>query len=253
MKRVLISFLFVLIILSAVAPLVSAQYIGIREASEQAIELVIETTEPFLQVLLGGQDYTGWLLFERFLIFILLLSVTYIAVGNIPAFSDNKGIIWIIAIIVPLIAVRNINYAWLNTILLQYQVLGIALTAILPFIIFLYFLHSISENPTIRKIGWIFFIVVYYGLWTTTASITYGQVYLWTMIIALIFLFFDGTIHRTMLKQRLKDSEKGPIYQRIADIDSNIAKIEKSGIPEKTKQKQIRRLEKERERLYKSI
>ena len=168
-------------------------------------------------------------------------------------FEDNKGVVWIISVIIPLLSVRFIDFAWLNTILMQYQILGIALTGILPFIIYLFFLHNVSESTVVRKIGWIFFIVIYFGLWSTTEAETYGQIYFWTMFVALIFLLLDGTIHRAIERQRWKEAGKEPIYKRIADIDSQIGGLRGSALPERTKRKRIEELEKERKRLYQKL
>ena len=65
--------------------LVSAQYYGLdlRQGSEQIIEWAVDLFEPFLQVILGGQDYSGLLLFERLLLFIIIMSVVYVALKNI--------------------------------------------------------------------------------------------------------------------------------------------------------------------------
>lgn len=252
-KRLVLSFVALMFILSI--NLVSAYSYGygfdIRRGAEQFIDFVVDFAEPGLQVLLGGQDYTGLLLFERFLIFIMLLSVVYIALSNVPIFESNKGAIWTVAIIIPLLAVRFIDFAWLNTILMQYQVLGIAIAGILPFIIYTYFLHSVSQDSVLRKIGWIFFIVIYFGLWSTNTAEAYSQIYFWTMVVALVFLFADGTIHRIIEHQRWKESEKGPIYQRIADLEGKITKMSESGIPEYQKRKQLKRMEKEMKYLYK--
>ena len=108
----------------------------IRQGSQQLIDFIVGWSEPFLQAMLGGNDYTGMLLFEKFLIFILILSVVYLSLNRVDLFSEQKKILWVVAIVIPILAVRYMNFAWLNTILMQYQVLGIALAGILPFIIY---------------------------------------------------------------------------------------------------------------------
>ncbi len=241
------------LIMSLLVPVVSAQ-IDLRQGGEQIIELVVDLFEPFFQVLLGGEDYTGLLLFERFLVFILLLSVISLALRNIEIFDDNRAILWIVSVIVPLAAVRFINFAWLNTILISYQVLGIAIAGILPFVIFFFFLHGVAkENPTIRKIGWIFFIILYFGLWATNDTDNYAQIYFWTMLIALIFLIADGSIHKFLEGQKWKESEKSGIRGRIAQIDKEIANMDKSSLPQREKDREIKRLMKERKNALKRL
>lgn len=234
--------------------IVSAQaYLDLRQGSEQVIEWTVDFAEPLLQVLLGGYDYTGLLLFERFLVFILLLCIVYLSLKNISLFEDTPAVLWVVSLVVPLMAVRFINFEWLNTILITYQVLGIAIAGIFPFIIYFFFLHNITDSSTVRKIGWIFFIVIYFGLWSTNESDNYAQVYFWTMLIALVFLLMDGTIHRYFQKQKWKEAERDAVYKRIAELDKDISSIEKSNLDLKQKTHQLKRLEKERKRMYDRI
>jgi len=245
------SIVFILVFIGLIS-LVSAQ-VDLRQGSEQVIDWVVGFAEPFLQVILGGEDYTGLLLFERFLIFILLLSIVYLSLSNVPVFDDMPVVLWVVSVIIPLFAVRFMSFVWLNTILIQYQVLGIAIAGILPFIIYLFFLHSISESSVVRKIGWIFFIVVYFGLWSTTETESYTQIYFWTMLIALVFLFLDGTMHRFFERQKWKESGKSDIYNRVAQIDKEIVTLERSNLPLHRKNIELKKKRKERERMYKQL
>ena len=225
--------------------IVSAQYSrgysgswDLRMGSENIINGVVDVIEPFLQVILGGYDYTGLLLFERFLLFMIILSIVYFAIKRVPAFEDNKGVIWVISVVVPILSIRYMDFEWINTILIQYQVLGIAITGLLPFLIYMFFLHNVSENSTVRKIGWILFIVIYFGLWATNPEQNYGIVYFWVMAIALLFLLADGTIHRIYVNQELKESDNLRISQEIMVLEENLIKIEKAidaGNPEAKK------------------
>ena len=70
-------FIFAFIVLLLSPNLISAADFGvdIRRGSENIINFVVEFASPFLQIILGGEDYTVLLLFERLLIFIILLSL----------------------------------------------------------------------------------------------------------------------------------------------------------------------------------
>jgi len=227
----------------------------IRSGSEQLINFVVGWAEPFLQVTLGGYDYSGYLLFEKFLLFLLLMSIVYVSLKNISVFSENKGVLLTVAIIVPLLAVRFLDFAWLNTILIQYQVLGVALLGLLPFIIYLFFLHNVSDDATIRKIGWIFFIVIYFGLWSTTQTDNYAEVYFWTMIIAFLFLLFDGTIHRALSKQKWKEADRSGVMHALNHVNAMIRQYQNpiAGVPENMRQKELRRLNKRKVELQKEL
>ena len=241
---VLIVFLF---IISLVVPASAYYYIDLRQGSQDVINWVTDFSEPFLQALFGGYGYS-YLLFEKFLIFIILISIVYLSISRIPAFDEQKGVIWIISIVVPLIAVRFLDAVWLNTILIQYQVLGIALTSILPFIIYLFFLHNISDSSTVRKIGWIFFIVVYFCLWSTSDIEIYGQVYFWTMILSLAFLLVDGTIHRWWMKEQLTASGAADKWEQIAELRKDIRETRQAAstgdIPQRIGDKIIKKKQK---------
>lgn len=220
-------------------------FIDLRQGSEQVIQWTVDFGEPFLRVILGGNDWSGYLLFEKFLLFILLASIIFVSVKNISMFEDNKAVLWTISLIVPLLGVRYLDFVWINTIIMQYQVLGIALTGILPFIIYLFFIHSI-ESHTVRVVGWVFFIVVYYGLWSTTQYDNYGQVYLWTMLISIIFILLDGTIHRYFVLQKFKNGERMNLDLYLAKIDEKIKLIEGSNLSDKRKKQALEKLQKEK-------
>jgi hypothetical protein len=225
-----------------------------RRGSEQLMEIAIDFTEPFLQAIFGGDDYTGELLFEKVLLFTLLLGVVYLALGKVEVFSDNSPVHWIVSVIIPILSVRFMNFEWINTMLIQYQVLGIALAGILPFIVYLFFLHNVFENNSVgRKIGWFFFIVIYFFLWNFSDGDAYGSVYFWTMLIAFAFLALDGTIHRAMAGQKWKQAEQSGYANAIANIDRQIDIIERSNIPSKQKERELKLLRKRRNKLVKQI
>ncbi|MBX4212295.1 hypothetical protein KW787_02465 [Candidatus Pacearchaeota archaeon] len=213
----------------------ASAYVGsgsFRYAVENIIQAWVDILEPILQALLGGTVWTGYLLFEKLLIFILLVGMVQLALLNAPVFKEQKAIRWIVSIIVPLIGVRYLDYDWIHTIINQYQVLAIVLTAILPFVIYFFFLYAIAEDrASVRKIGWIFFIVVYFGLWATETVSAHEEIYLWTMLIALVFLFFDGTIHKYYLHQRMKEADAHTVGMYIAQLRNQIQDVQRAGLP----------------------
>jgi hypothetical protein len=175
--------------------------------------------------------------------------MVYLVLGRIPLFEDQGKVRVVVAFIIPLIGVRFINYEWLNTILLSYQVLAIALTAVLPFIIYFFFVHETGQDsPAIRKIAWIFFILVYIGLWVTTEVESYGAVYFWTIVISIALLLFDGTIHDFYMKQKMKSVGSENKWGHIAKIKRDIDDIQKSinegHLPQRAGEKIIKKKQK---------
>jgi hypothetical protein len=221
-KRVLFLILFF-----AFMPFVSAQYFGNwGYGTEQVIDSVVSNLEPFFRALLGGNDWTGYLLFEKILLLILISIVVSIVLGNLPPFKNynKKGILRLISLIIGIIGVRNLNYIWIGTILVQYQVLFISIAGILPFMIYWYFAKSFDN--WVRKTAWVFYAIIYFGLWATTSLETYSSVYLWGALVALVYAFvFDSMVIRWIAVQ---DARRGNAAQRdtlIAGLKKEIAEI----------------------------
>jgi len=223
-----------------------------------SIDSAIYQAQPVLQFFFGGYDYTGYMMFERILLFLLILSMVFVSLKNAPFFKgdDQKKIVVVVSIIVSLLSVRYIDYNWLNTVIMTYQVFGIAITSVLPFIIYFFFLNGMAPNdPAIRKIGWILFICVYLGLYVTADNSFYGQVYLWTMFVALVFLFLDKTINRAILMQRIKESGASNIWDAIRRLEEEKYNyINRSyGIPDDIKERKVRELQKQIDKLHKQL
>jgi hypothetical protein len=240
MKHKKVGLFIPILILSLIINFVSA-YSGSydpRQGMEDLIDLTVDFFEPLLQVILGGENWTGYLLFERLILFILLTTVIYLSLKKANVFGDNTAVLWIVSLAIPLLGIRWINFEWLNTILIQYKVLAIVLTAGLPFVIYFLFLYQVLGNYAIlRKIGWIFFAVIFFGLWATADDATYSEVYVWTGIIAILFFLFDGTIRRFMIKSRMqqlgiekREQYETEILRQISqtqkDLASNIITVE---------------------------
>lgn len=224
-------------------------YYDARNGMQQVIDSVVNFSQPLLQVLLGGNDWSGYLLFERFLLFVILISIVYVSLKNVQIFSENKGVLWIITIGVPLMGIRFIDFLWLNTIFMQYQILAIALTAGLPFVIYFLFLYKGlggSEYSTLRKFAWVFFAVIYFGLWTTGTTQGYPDIYLYTAFLALIFFILDGTINRHFTRQRIDFGIQMNAVDKISEIDRQITSVNGSSAPADMRAARIKELMKDR-------
>lgn len=222
---------FLLVLLFGVTSFASAQYYGGGfYGAQQVIDSLVQNVEPLLRVLLGGNDWSGYLLFEKLLLFLLISVIASLALSNLPMFKDKpKGILRLVGVIVGLLGVRGLNYVWLNTIFLQYGILFIAVASLIPFIIYWYFLESFASSG-LRKIGWSFYSVLYFGLWATSTGETYGEVYLWTALASLFYAFIlDGWVQRMLAIQAAKSGDNTRKAQIIAvlkkEIDETNAQI----------------------------
>jgi hypothetical protein len=212
-------------------------------------DLVYTTTdffEPILNALFGG--YSSGYVFETLLLFVLISSLVYIALGKVPIFKGHSGIRGILTVAIPLLSIRWIDYEWFVTVMNTYKVLGIVLSSVLPFILYFYFLYNAADdNQILRKLGWLFLIVVYTGLWTSEyASALNSIVYFWTVVAALICLVFDSAINRQLktIKNMEKDQyfanrEIGRLNMQIFEVQDQLSK---GAIDKKTAEKTIKEL-----------
>ena len=159
----------------------------------------------------------------------IVLSIVYVIISRIDVFKDNKNIIWIVTITVSLLSTRFLSETDLvQTIILPYSILGVSLTAILPLIIYFYFVRSFEDSAVLRKVLWIMFLVVYLGLWGSRynelGSISW--IYFWVGFLAFLFFIFDGTIHRILIKQRHGALDHSRRMRLIADLRERLDKNE---------------------------
>lgn len=226
-----------------------ASALDLRKISEDAIDFYVQVFEPILRILLGGQDYTGGLLFEKLLLFLVMLSIIYIALSKVPIFENKKSTKWIIATAVSLIGIRFMNSEYMFSIILQYKLLAITITAIIPFIVYFFFLSGVFPGDTnnfMRKLGWLLFVMVYGGLWLTAANNIQSSIFFWTMIAGIIFAFFDGYVEKFLHSREFGKAERGRTLEHIVDINRRIRNLQSSDIPERDKIEAIKELEKQK-------
>jgi hypothetical protein len=142
--------------------------------------------------------------------------------------------VFIVSAAVALLSTRFLLQAdWIKVILLPYSTFGIAVTALLPLIIYFYFVESISSS-TIRKMAWIFAAVVFVGLWYTRYDeITSSAIYVYPVaaVACFVFLAFDGTIRRAWNKARAENAlspTRYVIYNRLKEETDELMKAQRN-------------------------
>jgi hypothetical protein len=226
-RKIVFAGIFGALLVSLLAQVVSAYgfYFG---GPGMLIDSMVRTWEPLLQALLGGFGWSGMYLFERLLLFILLLTLIYLILGKVPLFEKQKATKWVVAVIVPLIGIRYIDYAWLSSIIMQYRFLAIILTSILPFILFFFFIYNLGwDYPMLRKAGWIMFIGVYIGLWSTVGAED-SPIYLWTLVAGLVCLIGDGRIERYYRIRQYASQDQWQRQTQVAEIEKQIQEMIKN-------------------------
>ena len=109
---------------------------------EQLIDTVQEMFYPLFSIILGGYgDY----MFERILFLFILVALIYVVTSRIDIFKKNRMVVWVVTVSISLLATRFLTESDLiSTMLLPYSVLGVALTAVLPLLIYFSFVESLS-------------------------------------------------------------------------------------------------------------
>lgn len=192
---------------------------------------------PILNLILGDVP-TGDLMIVKFLFLIILISVLYYATRKIPNLGTNSGVVWTITIVGSILAVRYLTTEEIvNFLLLPTGVIGISLLAIIPFIIYFFFIESFG-GVVIRKVGWAVWIVIYVGMaltrWndlapTATGSginFNLGWLYLAIAVLSLILILIDSRVKSFFLEFKSKELRKADIDIQLAKINSQITELD---------------------------
>jgi hypothetical protein len=236
----------------------SAYYMpNVRYAAQSMVDFYVNAFEPVLQALFGGYGWSGLYLFERLLLFLVVMSVVYVAVSRVNIFEGRKALQWIVTLAVSIMSIRFMNYEWLEAVLSQYPLLGVVIGSILPFLIYFYFIYSAAgDHGVIRKIGWGIFAAIYIGLWSGANNEANSMVYFWTVVASLVLLFGDNIIHRRFMALDMIKKNKWFVNDEVTRINAQIQKLNE-GIINKTNpnpgyaRQQIRELESHKKWLLK--
>lgn len=239
-----IALVFVSLVL--VSTLVSAQTFA--QNVESFLDGLARILEPLARFVVGGGDSLTPLsseqLFVKFIVFFLVLAMVTLAVSRFPLLQGKKFISFVIAFLIAMLGVRFITSDELiNTIWLPYGVLAVSISALLPFIIFFFFLEGF-DSTLIRKFGWSSFIVFYLGLafvrWDDFDIVSSGTgweafnlawIYAAIAGLGLLLLIFDRGI-RAMIRRasvrdiqdRKKRVQAARVLGEIDDLYKDLAK-----------------------------
>jgi hypothetical protein len=228
-------FAFSLVLLANLAS--AYNYPSYYYSSRDIFDNIITAGAPILELLFGGytesigEFSSGEILFIKLLIFILMFVIIQVILKNMPFFEDNLTVIGILSVAIPLIAIRfmsanNLIYG----IMLPYGVLGVALTTILPLIIFFFFVHNTTLHKTGRRIWWIFFLIIYLVLWlnrTDQISDLGNQIYSWVIVALIINIFLDGRIHAYIGLNTLKSIMHDKNGENLRELITKLEKLDK--------------------------
>jgi len=217
MKKLFGVFVLGMLMLSMSLSFVSA---GAVEQIQDGVQDVYSVIEPALKFIVGDTENSPELFMAKILFLIIIFGVVWMALKKVSFFTENEWVLWTVTIAVSLLAIRWFgNEGVINSVILPYSVLGVALTAGLPFVV--YFLVVKDLSKTMRKVAWIFFIVIFFSLWVMRSGESgeavgavggpvgaFAWIYLATAGLALIVLLADKTIQRTIKKSAAEANEE---------------------------------------------
>lgn len=226
-------FSFIAFLLISIS-LVSAER-SIGEALNAGINEFTKFIKPFAKNILGDTP-SGQYLFAKVLFFIIILAIVWTALGRVDFFSGNNWVLWIVSLAASILSTRWLaSEALINTIILPYTTLGIAISAGLPFVLYFLLVNvGFSKSTSIvRRIAWVFFAVIFIGLWIArrdsllTGNSYAGYIYPVTAIVAFIMAWMDGTIHRFFVKLDIEKAGKQNVDELEAELRRKINQADK--------------------------
>jgi len=226
-NKLLFSFLF-LVIISFISFSQTAPYqtnpINSEDVSEgmssgvDFIKAIGDGLAPLFEWILGNAQTTELGLSSDILIrivfFSVILSLLWITLSNIELFNEKRPILSILSIGLSLIITRGIfAIDVLREILMPYNVLGVTLISVIPFIIFFIFVEKGlpgTSNKILRKILWVFYSVVFFAMVISLyrSGSQYSWVYSLVVFLSILMSIFDGTIQKMFNKIKV-DKVKG--------------------------------------------
>jgi len=187
--------------------------------------------------------------FGKLLLFILLTLVLLRPAKKIV--GEKEGLGWIIAIIVSILGIYWIPASLISTIIFPYNALGIAVVTVIPLMLYVFFLESTVDNPTIRKICWIIAAIIFFGFWIyrmadpkiTPEVSSFLIIYPIAAVACLAFLWFDGTLRSWWLKSRIEGARGKVAYTTTiklqAQMNSLVEQMAAPGIKEEDRKKLV--------------
>jgi len=221
------------IIVSSSLPLASAATFDFdfaRDNVAKVLDSMLGILAPFLEAVIGDYSSSEFF-FSKVLLLILLTIIIAKVLEKTPIGEGRKNVSLIISIIISILSIRFINQnALFEAIFIQYGALGIAITTILPMVIFFYFVHNTNVGSYGRKVFWALYAITIGAIWISKASEipeVANWIYGLTFLAAIGFIFADKTIHSYFGLTDFKKFEKSSNKKRIRE-----AKEELDGIDE---------------------
>ena len=147
-------------------------------------------------------------------------------------FDEKPGISMLVSAVVSILAIRFIPQTDIvNLILLPYNVLGIAILTVLPFLIFFFFIEKSTMNTGVRRLCWIFYAIIFAVLWNSRYSELSpigNQIYGWVLVAIILSMIFDPKIKEYFGLKDWNETKKRRLTLRIAEKQEDLEMLNNS-------------------------
>lgn len=244
-----------------IAPLVSAQYFWqASQGSRDLVQLIQDFLGPFFEAILGVDSGTMYdqYFFARVLFLILIYIIVSLSLENIDLFKGKKGVTVIVSAAVAILGARYIgDFQIIQAMLLPYGALMISISIILPILLVGFFIHKTMSSGVVRKAAWIFFAIIFIGLWLTRKVDAQFNEFKWIYnigILAVVVIFLaDSKVHEYFGYAEAKEAKNKRIKMQLADIEAQLAKYAAIPSPSQTVRDTIRHLEQRQKELNREL
>jgi hypothetical protein len=168
----------------------------IADLASGFITSVVNFINPIFKYLIGDNSNDPDIFLGKVLLFLLLLSITWVVLAEVNFFDDHNVLLAIVCAVISILGIRFLDNATIKTIILPYSTFGVAITAGLPFILYFLFIERRVGSPLGRRVAWLFFAVIFIFLFFMRLDELkkIGWIYLVTTIAAFAMMAFDGMI-----------------------------------------------------------
>ncbi len=184
--------------------------------------------QPLIVSLLGNAS-TPELFLAKFLLAFVLFAVVWAILDKVNFLNGNQLVLWVISLAIPILGIRFLSEDWIQTILLPYSTIGIAISALIPLMVYFVLVQSF-DSSTFRKIAWILAAVIFIGLYVTRFDelAQSAWVYPTAAGACIAFLLLDKTIKKAWSKVKTDNlmemhhaERKMDILKKNKELDDN--------------------------------
>jgi uncharacterized membrane protein YqaE (UPF0057 family) len=260
-KKKVFGFLGFSVLTAGLISFVSAPWgsFDLSRGPDNVVRMIIDFFRPLFASILGVGGYEADF-FARVLLLIVLYILISISLENVDLFRNKKGVIFIVSAVVAILGARYIaELDVIQAILLPYGVVAISLSVMLPFFVFFFFVHKSMSSGAARRTAWIFFALIFVGLWYTRRA-DFGaldsnlrMIYTYGIIAIAASIIFDPKIHEYFGIVEAAEFKRGVVKRQIADVEEQLQRLSGVQNPSRTTRDVIQHLEERRAELARKL